>query len=356
MRFFRAFLLTVVPALLAGAGCETDAPSPTLVEDLRVLAVRAEPPELLLDREDTGAPPTVTFQALVVDPRGMPMVYDWRFCPVESSQTCGDFDQRRAQAAPDFQPVLEATHAQTRAGQAQLGGSSLESVGLGDFVVEVPRDLFAYHLAASGWGLGNGAWTSAVLTLGTGGETLQAQKRVVLNARDLSAWNPELAASGWQICPPAPAEPPPGCLPLRPRTPNRNPDIARVEVARSARADAPFEPLAGVVTVAPKETIRLHPTLAEGAAESYQVLDSTLKGNDLVVVERTEEPIVSWFSTAGKFGDAQTAPQLTKTLDNTFTAPEARPPTADGRISLFMVVRDQRGGIGWARVEVEVTP
>jgi len=346
---------------LGGAGCNEDVPSPSLVEDLRVLAIRAEPPELLFDRTDGVADPEarppvpVSFQALVVDPRGLPMLYDWSFCPVESSQTCGDFDRRKAEASPSVHPVLDAARAQGRHGEVGPPDGATGAAEVAAFTVGVSADLFDFHLASSGLGLGNGAWVSAVLALGAGSERLTSQKRLVLNARDLSAWNPELSRVGWQICPPAPAVAPAGCLPLAPRTPNRNPAIAAVEVARSALAGAPFEPLAGPLALAPGQTVRLRPVLAPDTAERYQVLESSLQDNTLMVVERTEEPIVSWFATAGEFGDEQTAPQLSKTLDNTFTAPAAPPPTG-GRASIYIVVRDQRGGTGWSKVEVTVAP
>src|SRR5262249_7600692 len=147
-----------------------------------------------------------------------------------------------------------------------------------------------------------------------------------------------------------------GCLPLAPRAPNHNPEIAAVELARGAHADAAFTPVSGPITVAPAETIRLRPVLAEGALESYQTIESALQGSTLHVVDRTEEPIVSWFTTAGKFADEHTAAQLTKTLDTAYTAPDAPPPATGGRVSVWMVVRDQRGGVSWARVDVLVTP
>lgn len=336
--------------VLAGA-CADDLPSPSLVEDLRVLAIAAEPPELLLDRgrAPEEGPLAVTFRALVLDPRGGPMAYDWQFCPVESSQTCGDFAERRKQAPAELQPLLDAARAQTLTGQAGTA-AGMADAGVGSFPVPVDPALFGYHLISSGLGLGNGAWTSAVLRLQSGGESLIAQKRVVLNARDLSQWNPELAAFGWQVCPPAPAVSLPGCLPLRPRTANQNPVIERFEVARGALATTEFAPLAGPLMVTPGEKLRIRPMLAPGAEESYQVVESTLQGNDLVVVERSEEVIASWFVTAGELGDDQTARQLTKTLDNTFTAPTQPPP--GGRFVVHVVVRDQRGGASWSSLEV----
>jgi hypothetical protein len=109
----------------------------------------------------------------------------------------------------------------------------------------------------------------------------------------------------------------------------------------------------GPLRLGPGEVIRLRPVFGPDAEERYQTVESALQGSDLVVIDRTEEAVVSWFATTGKFGSAYTTPQLTKTLDNTFTAPTIPPP--DGRLSVFLVVRDQRGGVGWTSLEVAVS-
>jgi hypothetical protein len=347
-----AAAVSVSLLLLAGA-CADDLPKPSLVEDLRVLAIAADPPELLLDRTRAAeeGPLAVTFRALVLDPRGGPMAYDWQFCPVESSQTCGDFAERRKQAPAELQPLLDAARAQTMTGQAGAA-AGISDAGVGSFPVPVDPALFGYHLVSSGLGLGNGAWASAVLKLQSRGESLTAQKRVVLNARDLSQWNPELAAFGWQVCPPAPAVALPGCLSLRPRAANQNPVIERFEVARGTLATTEFAPLDGPLTVTPGEKLRMRPVLAAGAEEGFQTIESSLQNNDLIVVDRSEEVIASWFATAGELSDDQTARQLTKTLDNTITAPMQPPP--GGRFVVHVVVRDQRGGVSWSSVEVVI--
>ena len=81
---------TVLVALLALPACETGA-AYELVEDLRVLAIAAEPPEL-------RAAGDVTFRALVADPRGGDIHFAWSFCPVESSTACMNYDDLRAEA------------------------------------------------------------------------------------------------------------------------------------------------------------------------------------------------------------------------------------------------------------------
>jgi hypothetical protein len=313
---------------------------------------------LLIEREELAAEAparAVRFEALGVDPRGVPMVYDWQFCPVESSETCSDYEQRKSAIAPAvasvFVPILDAAHAQASRGAAVL--SPAGAVVTGGFDVQIAPQLFGYHLQSSALGLGNGVWASAVLKLEAGPETLLAQKRVVLNARDLSAFNPELAAAGWQVCDPtAPAASGGGCLPLRPRTANRNPEIVGFEIARGD--DVTFVPGVSPLLLTSKEKVRLRPLLGAEAEEPYQTIESTLQGNQLVVVDHREELVVSWFTTAGTFEDEQTALQLNRSLDNSFTAPEVIPGGAGKVTVLFLVVRDQRGGVGWARIDAQV--
>jgi hypothetical protein len=351
-------ITTLALGLVAlGAACTDDVTSPTLVEDLRVLAVRAEPPELLFERDELVAGPAraVHFEALVVDPRGLPMVYDWQFCPIESSETCGDYERKRAAAPAGYAEALDAARGQ------RLGGSAAPAPGgaqvMGGFDVAITPPLFGYHLLSSGLGLGNGGWASAVLTLAAGPEanreTLRAQKRVVLGARDLAAFNSELATVGVSVCPDPAQALPAGCLPLRPRTPNRNPEILGMEIARGAAATTPFAPVTGAIDLVPNEKIRLRPVVAPDAEEPYQTIESTLEGSRLYVADRREELVVSWFATSGEFEEPQTAVQISKRIDNIYTAP-APGPGAPAPTAIFVVIRDQRGGVAWLRLDANV--
>src|SRR5690606_9754347 len=71
--------LGTLPLLVLASGC-VDLPAYSLVEDLRILAVRADPPQLL----DSPVASEVRFDALVVDPRAPdePIELSWQFCPV----------------------------------------------------------------------------------------------------------------------------------------------------------------------------------------------------------------------------------------------------------------------------------
>ncbi len=333
------------------AACGEPQDLPTEVKDLRILAVAANPPELLYDRETGGFDAEgVTFEALVADPRGGAPTVAWSFCPVESDAGCADYDLRRRAAAAPLQPLLDELRAQALSAAAPATPErGVGAVDVAPFAARVAPAALEYHLADSALGMGNGAWMSAELAVTAGGERLAAGKRVVLGARDLAQWNPELEAKfGFAICA---AEPSPGCLPLPPRAANRNPQIAGVQIARSARANAPYVDVdpASPLVVRAGEELRVRPVLAPDAEEPYALVDAALQTSRLEIVHKREQAIVSWYATAGELGDERTAAPLTKTLDNVFKAPEA-----PGRASIWMVVRDGHGGVGWRHLEVLV--
>lgn len=319
---------------LALAGCEADLPPAYLVEDLRVLAVRAVEPEVLFD---APADATLTFEALVVDPRGGEVSYAWRFCPVESEIACADFDELVAAAPEAYRDVLAQTHAITSTGDAPT------------FVVDVPSALVAHHLETSLLGFGAGSWPSVVLEARVAGEAVTAEKRAVLNIRDLAAYAPQFAAElGVRICTDAESE---DCTRVTPRTPNRNPELAGFDVIR----DGNTEPLSTPLTLSAGAELRILPRFTEASVESYEVLRTDVNTRAIFVEAANEELSVQWFCSAGELAKEVTGPKRTKGFDNLYTAPDA-PPATNGRASLWLVVRDGRGGTAWTQLDVEITP
>ncbi len=81
----RLAALGAAAALLAAAACGEPFPPETLVERLRILGVRAEPPAL-------GPADTAALDALVVDPEGggRTLRYTWAVCLVEIEDTASD--------------------------------------------------------------------------------------------------------------------------------------------------------------------------------------------------------------------------------------------------------------------------
>lgn len=120
-------------------------------------------------------------------------------------------------------------------------------------------------------------------------------------------------------------------------TPNHNPGVVgwTVDGASVAAGER--------VTVARGDTAELTLVLADDARETYQFTD-----DDGAVDERVEEPYLTWYTQAGEFDQ-------TATLDPDFTvewtAP-TEPATPD--FSVWAVVRDRRGGMGWAELPLHV--
>jgi len=114
---------------------------------------------------------------------------------------------------------------------------------------------------------------------------------------------------------------------------NVNPDV-QVEAPRRAR---PGER----ITVAARFSICSAPCRGR---EPYVAVDPRTGA----LVERTEVMTVSWFAAAGVF-DVDRASPGGDVAENAWTAP-----TSAGVVPLYAVLRDDRGGSGWAQIAIDV--
>ncbi len=133
---------------------------------------------------------------------------------------------------------------------------------------------------------------------------------------------------------------------------NTNPQ-PEVDVARGTSVVPVVE--GEEVTVAPGETVRLHARWAScgdedvtcAGAERYVAYDPASRS----VVVRREAMRASWFSNGGHFEHdrtSRTEDDLETSTDNLFTAP------ASGTITLWIVLRDARAGVGLRTVRLAV--
>ncbi|MBI5508971.1 MAG: hypothetical protein HY903_09475 [Deltaproteobacteria bacterium] len=342
-----------------------------------MLAIVAEPPAILLDVPE---PISMSFRALVVDPRGGPVDYTWSFCPVESNNACADYEQRRAAAGADDGPALDLMRAIAQSGTAvpkneaepppPLSWWATRAVwpyAVPELTIAAPEQLWHYHFATSFLGMGLGAWPAATLQVAGADDTVTAEKRVVLGVRDLRRfvefWG---AALPYRVCPDGmtPAEVP-GCLNIKNMPQNRNPVFAAVKVAEGKNATEPVwteveigQPgdVAGLAYLQAGASIRVLPEFTAESYQPYQVVKGDLVNGTLFTEDRVEELSVSWFTTAGKTAEDLTWPKFTKSLDTSYTAPEEPPAATDGRVTIFMVARDQRGGESVMSLELIVRP
>ncbi|MDB4994485.1 MAG: hypothetical protein JWM74_1917 [Myxococcaceae bacterium] len=134
--------------------------------------------------------------------------------------------------------------------------------------------------------------------------------------------------------------------------PNVNPALDGVARGRGSafealRADVGAEPN----LVAAGERLVLRASWAHCSApgctgrEPYVVFDRD------TLIDKVETMRVSWFATDGAFDEDRTGSREGEpdTSDNTWTSP-AKP----GITHLFVVLRDDRGGVGWTRFQIEV--
>jgi hypothetical protein len=127
-------------------------------------------------------------------------------------------------------------------------------------------------------------------------------------------------------------------------TPNRNPAISLIQLSRDGEPLGAANP--GTTRELPRELeIGLRPELAPGSREQYSTLD--LRGNPVTL---TEQPRYSFFVGPGAEVDRDTADEP---LDG------VAPPDGLARVTLhaeaatlWVVVRDGRGGESWVEVDL----
>jgi hypothetical protein len=145
--------------------------------------------------------------------------------------------------------------------------------------------------------------------------------------------------------------------------PNENPSFASLTVGVAGTP----QPVANGATIAAKPGDALafagewtkcedtsQPTTKPcGGSEPYVVVDSTGQA----LLDRREAIRVSWFATDGAFDHDTTGRTQEEsiaganTTDNTWTAPATK-----GVVHMWIVIRDDRGGVGWSEVKVDVEP
>ncbi|AKV01487.1 hypothetical protein AKJ09_08150 [Labilithrix luteola] len=130
--------------------------------------------------------------------------------------------------------------------------------------------------------------------------------------------------------------------------PNVNPKLAAVRAGSDAIADG------GSVTVARGASLRIRaewPACGDDTcegAESYVVFDPAAR----VLVPRREAMRVAWLATAGHFEEGSTGREesdLATDTENGWTAPDEA-----GDVTLWLVLRDSRGGVSFRSIRVRV--
>ncbi len=323
-------LALALPALGPLTGCLEELPEPSKIDRLRVLAIRAEPPEAMPGE-------AVQLSALVVDPAGRTVTTQWSACllPERAFGFFGGGSQTSSSGGKGYTLDDAGSCAEALAKGAEgvddLGsGLSVQTSIPDDFMSDeairaayrLPEDLEIPGEALLGIQLVAGINMSVSLVVQAGGDRLEAYKRINVSSLGENE-NPTDVA--FHIAPVGDAGDPPTTGP----------------VPADGRCFA--EP----VTVDAGRTYRLRALNIPDPQVTYPVL---LLGNfGDPIAEDTEVYYYSYFSTHGVF-DRNTI-KSSSGETQTWTIPDDAPAT----IPLWIVTRDGRGGTTWCEDEIAVT-
>ena len=373
----RAGAKTLVAAAVALAGCG-NLDDVTTVKDLRVLAVQAEPAGFLVDLDNPGAAASqalqATLTALVVDPRGQgqTVTFTGVACPDylstlqplegEATRVCPAPDSTAALPTP-FDTALATT---VLASADQPGMAAPAPPSTIEYRPQVRYGLTSSQLAlffspaatsdpdldvAIAYDRDFGMDAIVDLTFGLGGESARVLKRVVY----------------WPLLPPAEV---PATF-SEPQLPNQNPRMVDLQLFRNRDAttgdpEDPYPDAAPTMSLAAKDHLYLLPVPAPDAAERYLLRARNTQTNVVETVDVARELLTyQFYATAGTFSpdsrQSELSPILTSPdgrvhVDSEYQPPKVTDLPADGRVTVWVVVRDERAGTSWDSRTFSITP
>jgi hypothetical protein len=320
-----SLVASTVLALLASA-CLDELPQPSKITGLRVLGVRAEPPEVAPGAE-------VQLEALVVDALGRDVTLTWYACTIPErgaglfggsaqSSTSGGQGYSLSDVGSCADPRLVRDGLSTVLGtgptatlQVPDDALSVESVRR---AYGLPEDVEIPPLALAGLLGIAGVNMTVTLVAEVDGDTVESFKRVNVSLSDARNENP--ADLTFRMLPAADAAAPP-------KTGEAEPGECFVE----APPLVPGEYVIWALNV-PEEPV------------DYAVLVGGSSPEQLFQVVTNEETLFySFFSPFGEFGTnivkSTATPKVRWTIDE----------LPDEPVDMWVVVRDGRGGTSWCR-------
>lgn len=311
---------------LAFVACGSDLTPRTAVTDLRILAIKADPPEVMPGESSS-------ISALVADPTGEGRTLEWILVlctPDAITGSCIEYDEKLETYPTEEEAQLEYAKCCARASEVapsqplfELSGTAFTTLETADGMLEgldeqasiegVNAQLNLLYCVAGVCtsGLDDPDASSSLDTLTSSlppDESTLAIKRIRVST----------ASSGER---------------------NVNPQLDGVFVdGLKHDEDAPLEANPGV-------TYRLVPQLSAGSLQVY-----TDVYTDGTAASRVEEPYFSWYTTAGDFEEYYSE----YSIDDgamMWTAPSGSSQT-DAEV--IVVVWDRRGGIDWTRFQVHL--
>ena len=357
MKAPRFALPVALAASTLGSSCN-DFESPEVVLDLRILTISADTPELILpavptiepdDLEGTsaeeleriileeglyrflGPPPPIRLRALVVDPRDptRPVRYRAQACFASGFVGCGptsgtadDEGEGSSERETAARVVVVQEEREAPPGEVEVVfAPSLE-------------DLEAWKLEDPFKGFSS-LYVQVDLTVVAADGTSDRAAKIVTYTPPLI-----VAAEG--------QEPPP------PRNPNQNPVLTAVQFDEEARTEAQGPPS----NLVGGRSVKLEPLFDEDRAlESYPVqnfpTDDTINAGYTVLTEKLS---FDFFTVKGKVSPGGTTTRTpagdVEDYSSDYTPPKAATAPTD---TVWVIVRDDRGGASWTTWQVTPT-
>jgi hypothetical protein len=322
----KRFILIAV--LLAGCGKFQD---PAIVIDLRTLSMVAQPPEQLVPYTPGKLPDPsmihlspVQICGLVADPGAeRSLDYVMTACPPQNQDRCD----------PSVASFM-------------IGGGTIDDPETS------PTPQYPCATMDPGADLFNVVEAAAIADPFHGFDSIDIMVEMVVYPQGATPDEAIYAAKGVRFGQTLPAG----------RTPNQNPTLTEIDVARMDGSKGVL-PLGRCIDqmapldVAAGETIDLTPLEPPGARETYVV--PTFDGGSQTI---TENLSYDWFAGAGKFSDGSTGGPIDAfgnmpPLDSKWTAPTDPKDVGNGvDLSLYIVQRDERLGEAWYESCVHVHP
>lgn len=312
--------LTATALALAGGGCAQDFPPFNRLDSLRVLGIQSEPAAPL-----TGETSTITPLVFTPTPEPDPSLsYAWRWCPLPGPAETG--------------PKCLITEEEL----AGLLGPDIQfpSFNLGtDPTASLPNALPAELLAA----ICTGVAPNVPRPNCTGGFPVQVALTVQTDTDKVEA----VVTVKWRFDPA--------------QAPNANPVVDGLTATLAGgepQALPPADMLADDTIALPRKVgTRVNVLAAPETSESYQGLD-----DDGMPADLSERLFITWFIETGGTDDNRTSyiPERTQfdaMLKNIWSPQESRLYQQD-RARIYVVLHDNRGGVGWRSgiVHLEPTP
>jgi hypothetical protein len=365
-------LLLLASALLAASAC-TDFENPTTVIDLRLLAVRTEPSEIILDADlsnpampvvDPANNPGVTVTPLIVDPLGdgRPVTYTINACPNNpfaaapqgGGQGGGAFPSGGARTTVGSALCDEnspTTWRLTTEGPVPAERGIQVFLDIDQLTAAFMADIFPDQFGNLHGGFDLGMPLTLDITVNAGTEQIRGIKRVLYWAQRIN--DTQLA--------------------------NQTPTIDTLSGFYD-RDEATFLPIDEPMPIPPvdelgtifpvtagKRSIWIMPS--SGNAESFQttVIDPDTHRAVPFTVER-ETLRYRFFATAGTFNPQATSSERNPAFDvkapirieSEYTLPTADQIATDAEgkavVTIWVVVRDDRGGESWQQRQLLIKP